>query len=208
VVLVSSRRPSPIFLLSPADCSGRRAAMLLRPGADFLQAVALRDGKLTLGDAFAFLSGLYFRGKIAYARRFGPRSSFVITTTRGLQPPDTIVTAELLIEFADSDVRVDNRAYRGPLERDVARLPAEGRVVLLGSVATGKYVDVLSPLLGARLHFPRDFTSLGDMSRGAILLRRAAAGDELDYHQIRAGDWRHRLTLSNRVPSLRVSRKR
>ena len=56
-----------------------------------------------------------------------------------------------------------------------ARVPADGRVVLLGSVATGKYVDLLAAALGARLHYPPTFIGRGDMSRGGLLLRSAAA---------------------------------
>src|SRR5262245_2357951 len=95
-------RRAQVFLLSPAYCGGRRATMLLRPGADWPLAVELRAGKLTLGDAFTFLSGLYFRGKITYARAFErpparqTPATFVITPTRGLMAPDIIVTADLL----------------------------------------------------------------------------------------------------------------
>ncbi len=134
--------------------------------------------RLTLGDAFSFCSGLYFRGKITYARRFAPEATLVITPTRGLQPPDTVVTADLIREFAGVDIASDDVRYREPLERDLralaARLPAGARVVLLGSVATGKYVDVLVRSLGRTLHFPPSFVGRGDMSRGGLLLRHAA----------------------------------
>jgi len=69
--------------------------------------------------------------------------------------------------------------------RDLAALPTRlgpaGQAVLLGSIASGKYVDVLGPALGARLHYPPAFIGRGDMSRGGLLLRHAAAGTELDY---------------------------
>ncbi len=55
------------------------------------------------------------------------------------------------------------------------------RIVLLGSVATAKYLDVLSGVFGDRLSFPSDFVGRGDMSRGALMLRAAAAGAELEY---------------------------
>jgi hypothetical protein len=177
------------FLLSPAYCGGRRAAILLRPGSAVPLAQRLQNGTLPLGEAFSFLSGLYFRGKLTYAREFGARTTFVITPTRGLQPPDTIVDGDVLREFASVDVNAADSRYRAPLERDVTALsldlPPHSRVVLLGSVATGKYVDVLASVLGDRLHYPIAFAGRGDMSRGGLLLRSARAGTELDYAVVR-----------------------
>jgi hypothetical protein len=115
------------FLLSPAYCGGRRAQILLREGAASPLAVELRAGRLTLGDAFAFLSGLYFRGKLTYARAFtsgrpaAPPPVLVITPTRGLQRPDTPVTIDLLREFAAVDVSANDARYREPLERRARR---------------------------------------------------------------------------------------
>jgi hypothetical protein len=60
-------------------------------------------------------------------------------------------------------------------------------VVLLGSVARGKYVDVLLPIFGDRLRFPIEFVGRGDMSRGGLLLRAAASGVELVYHSLTVG---------------------
>jgi hypothetical protein len=180
---VSSR----VFLLSPAHCGGRRATFLLKPGATLPLAVRLREGTLTLGEAFSFMSGLYFRGKLTYASRFATEAGdcFVITPTRGLQPPDLPVSVELIEEFAETDIAAGDRRYRAPLERDLAglvtRLPPAARVVLLGSIASDKYVDVLRPALGARLHYPISFVGRGDMSRGGLLLRQAASGEELEY---------------------------
>jgi hypothetical protein len=180
-----------VFLLSPAYCAGRRAAILLRPGASSALATRLRSGTLTLGEAFAFLSGLYFRGKLAYAQAFGrwPAARglpvLVITPTRGLMPPETPVTPDLLSEFAGVDVASDDDRYRLPLERDLrtlsSRLPEDARVVLLGSIASDKYVGLLIDALGARLHYPPAFIGRGDMSRGGLLLRSARALAELDY---------------------------
>jgi hypothetical protein len=160
-------------------------------------AVRFREGTLTLGDAFAFMSGLYFRGKLAYARAFGRAPSpnanavLVITPTRGLLPPDDFIDDHLLDEFAAVDVSAGDARYRRPLERDVASLAsllgADGHVVLLGSIATGKYVDVLVDILGARLHYPRAFVGRGDMSRGGLLLRAAASGEELEYAVLTPG---------------------
>ena len=171
--------------------------MLLRSGATWPLAVDLRSGKLTLGDAFTFLSGLYFRGKITYARAFArptaqhPTATFVITPTRGLMAPDTIVTADLLHEFASVDVAAEDDRYRVPLERDLRilaeRLPADARVVLLGSIASDKYVSLLIRALGARLHYPPSFIGRGDMSRGGLLLRSARAESELEYSVLEPG---------------------
>jgi hypothetical protein len=177
---------SDLFLLSPAFCGGRRAQMLLRPGASSDLATRLREGRVTLGEAFAFMSALYFRGKLAYAKAFAaPESTFVITPTRGLVSPDAIVSIELLREFAGVDVHLDEPRYRKPLERDLTALARQGsvhdRVVLLGSVATGKYAEVLAKTFGSRLVYPSSFIGRGDMSRGGLLLRSAREGIELEY---------------------------
>ena len=156
-------------------------------------ACQLRQGQLTLGAAFEFMSGLYFRGKLAYASAFDPSfaQTFVITPTRGLQSPRLPVTAELLHEFAEVDVAVDEERYRAALDLDAAelarRLPADGRAILLGSIASGKYVDVLAPLLGDRLYYPSAFVGRGDMSRGGLLLRSSRSRIELEYVPIAAG---------------------
>jgi hypothetical protein len=198
-----------VFLLSPAYCGGRRAKSLLKPKSTFALAKRLEDGTLTLGEAFTFCSGLYFRGKIAYARAFAPDATFVITPTRGLQPPDLIVTADLIREFAGVDISEGDRRYREPLERDLdalaARMHADARVVLLGSIATGKYVEVLTAQLGPRLHFPPSFVGRGDMSRGGLLLRHAASGVELEYAVLEPAAKRHgprppKLDPRTRVP--------
>jgi hypothetical protein len=176
---------SRVFLLSPAYCGGRRASYLLRRGSTLPLAVRLAAGTLTLGEAFVFMSGLYFRGKLAYATRFAPAHTYVITPTRGLLRPDDLITTRALREFADVDVAADDQRYRGPLDRSLKtltrELPIETPVVLLGSIATGKYIDALKAALGTRLHFPSDFVGRGDMSRGGLMLRSAAAGVELAY---------------------------
>jgi hypothetical protein len=190
-MLSRSMATTTIFLLSPAYCGGRRATYLLREGATIAVAVRLTQGSLTLGEAFSFMSGLYFRGKMAYAQCFGRYTppALIITPTRGLLSPDTPVTAALLKEFARVDVDADDARYRRPLLRSVkelaAGLPTDARVVLLGSIATGKYVDVLCKSLGHRLFFPVDFVGRGDMSRGGLMLRAAASGAELEYATLR-----------------------
>jgi len=178
-----------VFLLSPAYCGGRRASILLNPKSQAVTTREMRAGRLSLGGAFAFMSGLYFRGKLTYAQRFG--DVLVITPTRGLQDPDLPFSMALLREFAVGDVSLDNPEYRSALEKDVislaSRIGATARVVLLGSVASGKYVDVLLPILGERLRYPIAFVGRGDMSRGGLLLRSAASGEELEYGPLVAG---------------------
>ena len=185
-----------IFLLSPANCGGTRAKQILSPRATFALAGALRsrDGA-PLGDVFAFVSGLYFRGKLTYARRFArpPEAGHpivgagvhVITPTAGLRGPDTLVTPTAVRAFARGDVDPDNATYRRPLEASARTLLAEigpdCDVVLLGSIASPKYVDVLAAIFGERLRFPIAFVGRGDMSRGGLLLRHARDGVELEY---------------------------
>jgi hypothetical protein len=179
--------PARVFLLSPAYCGGRRAGILLGERASFPLALELAAGRAQLGDVFAFMSGLYFRGKLAYARAFARSQDAVrvITPSRGLLAPDLVVSPSLLEEFAQIDVDSADVRYRGPLERDAralrARLPPAAEIVLLGSIATGKYVEALVEIFGTGLRFPREFVGRGDMSRGALLLRSAREGRELDY---------------------------
>ena len=88
-----------MFLLSPADCSGKRARLLQAEGAAHDLARRLRDdGGVELGEVFAFVSSLYFRGKLAYARAFarppaGLAGAHVITPCDGLRPPDSRLRA-------------------------------------------------------------------------------------------------------------------
>jgi hypothetical protein len=197
-----------IFLLSPAHCGGKRAAILLNERAVFPLAQQLRSAGITLGEAFSFLSGLYFRGKLTYAGRFarppaGESGIQVITTDRGLLAADTAIGAGELREFGAVDIRSDHPQYRAALQRDAARFGQvhDTDVVLLGSVATGKYVDVLLEVLGDRLLFPTDFVGRGDMSRGALLLRAARDGKELAYQPV-SGAVRH----GQRPPKLTARR--
>ena len=187
-----------IFLLSPAHCGGKRAKQVLSPKAAFPLAEQLRSKEgARLGDIFSFVSGLYFRGKLTYARRFaapdnvagpaGPSGSgvHIITANAGLREPDTFITLQALLAFAGGEVDPSNPRYRRPLERSATALAAEigpdCDVVLLGSVASPKYVDVLAAIFGERLRFPIDFVGRGDMSRGGLLLRKVQEGVELEY---------------------------
>jgi len=182
-----------VFLLSPASCSGKRAQQLLAPRAEFELAVRVRDGGAPLGEVFSFCSALYFRGKLTYARHFaappddGP-GVLVITPNRGLVTPETRLAADDLRDFARVDIDPEDRRYTRPLAaaaRELrARLPAPAQVVLLGSIATPKYVDLLVAELGRALLFPSEFVGRGDMSRGGMLLRAARAGTELEYASV------------------------
>jgi hypothetical protein len=187
-----SVRKARIFLLSPASCGGKRASLLFNSRADFMLAQRVRsESGAPLGEVFSFLSGLYFRGKLTYARAFeSPPSAAVsgvhiITPSDGLCLPDLMVTLEDLQAFGEVPIDVDEAEYRVPLERDAAalarQLDADCEVVLLGSVATGKYGDVLLPILADRLVFPQEFLGHGDMARGGMMLKRAASGVELTY---------------------------
>ena len=141
--------------------------------------------------AFAFMSALYFRGKIAYALQFAEvENIFIIAPGFGLVPPDWRITAERMKVLSKTEVDARKRNYRNPLKRDALelaeRLEPDAHVVLLGSVASGKYVDILWPIFGDRLVFPEIFAGLGDMSRGGLLLRAARANRELDYTSLAA----------------------
>jgi hypothetical protein len=180
-----------IFLLSPAYAGGERARVILRDQAQFPLARQLRQKSgAPIADVFSFLSGLYFRGKIAYANAFarparGTSGVVVITPTRGLIDARTRIRLDDLREFAAVDIHKSDPRYRLPIERDArrlaTRLPAQSEVILLGSIATGKYVDVLLGSFGDRLRFPAEFVGRGDMSRGGLMLRCAADGQELSY---------------------------
>jgi hypothetical protein len=193
--------PSRTFLLSPANCRGRRAQQVLSPNATFSVAARLRgEAGVPIGELFAHMSGLYFRGKLTYARRFG--DAWVITPDRGLVRADVAITLDELVRFGAAEIRIDNQSYRQPLEetaRALANADASTEFVLLGSVASEKYVEVLSSIFGTRLLFPSSFVGRGDMSRGGLMLRAAAAGTELEYVPV-VGAVRH----GSRPPKLPV----
>jgi hypothetical protein len=206
-----------LFLLSPASCSGRRAELLLGSSRIAL-AERLRSAEgAPIEDVFTFISQLYFRGKLAYARAFARAGTvdrrratiqgvdvsvpaavgsgvLVITTSRGLVLPHEPVTLETLREFASVDLRIANDSYVKPLEacarRIASQLGPDDDVVLLGSIASDKYGNVLTRVFGERLLFPREFVGRGDMSRGGLMLRCVREGRELDYVPL-AGAIRH-----------------
>lgn len=206
-----------IFLLSPANASGIRAKLILRDHATFPLALRLRDGGLSLGESFSFISGLYFRGKLAYARAFaqppphtqGARGALVITACGGLLPAETLVTREYLCKISSASVSLSDARYRVPFEHD-ARLLADGisprcEVVLLGSVATPKYVEPLLEIFGERLLFPAEFAGRGDMSRGGLMLRCVQSGVQLNYVPVATAN-RHGARPPKLPPLHKVSR--
>jgi len=180
-----------IFILSPARTSGERADLIYNPGARFDLARRLHRGEaLPIRDIFSFLSGLYFRGKVAYAKTFASpparlAGTLVITSNQGLVDVDQTVTLDELRAFSQSEIDLKNPEYVEPLQRAAKRIARkvgrDAEVVLLGSISTKKYVDPLLKVFGERLRFPLEFVGRGDMSRGSLLLRHALAKTELTY---------------------------
>lgn len=173
--------------------------MLFNPRAQFDLARALQTTGAPIGDIYTFISGLYFRGKMAYSQAFASdandvASSLVITPGAGLLPPSTIVTETQLRELASIDIDEDEPRFREPLERDARQLAEQAgpecRIILLGSIATAKYMAPLLDCFGDRLVFPADFVGRGDMSRGGLMLRCAEERRELEYIPAR-GALRH-----------------
>jgi hypothetical protein len=182
--------PSRVFLLSPANTSAVRGQLLLNTDSHFELAQRIRREGAPLGEIFSFISSLYFRGKLAYAKAFGNSPpdmppALVLTTSRGLLSPETNITLNELTQMSGVPIDLNDSRYREPLVRDARaladRLPPGSRVVLLGSIATGKYVDPLLEVFGPHLMFPGKFVGRGDMSRGGLMLRCAESRLELDY---------------------------
>jgi len=204
--MTTSSKRMKVFLLSPALMNGVRAKQLMSPHAQFTVAQSFRsDAGVPIAEAFSFMSCLYFRGKMAYAEKFASpppgwvgTGIYVITPGFGLVSPDWNLNAARMRQLQQTPVDPKSRAYRKPLEdhaealaKDIGRLDADACVVLLGSVATGKYVDLLWPIFQERLLYPRSFAGIGDMSRGALMLRAARSGEELDYDPIESMLFKH-----------------
>jgi hypothetical protein len=196
-----------IFMLSPAYCGGKRSQLLLRPQAQFDLAQRLRgESGVGLGELFSFLSGLYFRGKLTYSTTFalppvGVPGTVVITPTRGLMTPTEPLHLERLLEFAQVEIGLTEKRFLEPLDKSAQHLARQVgedcEVVLLGSIATGKYLHSLGSIFGDRLRFPAEFAGRGDMSRGGLLLRCVTEKRELTYVSLSIGA-RH----GNRPPKL------
>lgn len=184
-----TRKLRRVFLLSPARVDGVRAGYMLNPQARFALAQRFHGEGLPLADVFAFTSGLYFRGKITYARAFARVGDGdvvrVITSNAGLADPERRLVPDDLRAFGGVPIDPADPRYHEPLRRDACalarRLADDGVAILLGSIATAKYRDVLLDCFGERLVFPREFVGRGDMSRGGLLLRAARDGIELEY---------------------------
>ncbi len=179
--------------------------MVLSDRAQFDVATRLRNGSgVAIGEVFAFVSGLYFRGKLAYALEFAQppdpgaplagSGALVITPTAGVRGVETPITIDALRGFAGVDIAADDPRYRKPLLASARALDdeigPECQVVLLGSIASAKYVDVLTAVFADRLLFPVEFVGRGDMSRGGLLLRCVRSGQELQYAPV-TGAVRH-----------------
>jgi hypothetical protein len=110
----------------------------------------------------------------------------------GLRSPETAIATHHL--RAMGELEVESEAYVVQLRNDALAINAEiqvdTQIVLLGSIASGKYVDTLIDVFGARLVFPEAFVGRGDMSRGGMMLRAAKSGEELAYAMV-AGTQRH-----------------
>ena len=186
--------PWKIFILSPARITGKRAALILNPASELPLAVQLRTSAgVPLGDVFSFCSSLYFRGKVTYAERFAVAPAdlapaYVITSSNGLVPSRLRITAATVERFAGVPIDPAEQRNRAPLlasARELyGQLSRDTQVILLGSIATPKYVEPLLECFGGQLLFPTDFIGRGDMSRGGLLLRAAAANRELAYQQL------------------------
>jgi hypothetical protein len=176
------------FILSPATAHGPRAHLLRRPDSGSAFARRVREEGAPLGEVFSFLSGLYFRGKLEYARAFARSARdvegvHVITMTDGLLSPDARISTQDLERFALCPEGAD--AASDVLERTARaladRTEADAEIVLLGSVSTGKYTDILAPIFGERLFFPGEILHIGQLARGALFLRHARERRELAY---------------------------
>jgi len=162
--------------------------------AELPLARALRSaGGAPLSEVFSFVSSLYFRGKVAYAAAFGSppddlARALVISAGEGLVAVDETVTIDRLRAWRDVEIDARNEVFTRPLVEHAEALEraygATTRFVLLGSVASDKYVRPLTAVFGDHLLFPLDFVGRGDMSRGALMLRAAREGRELPYGAI------------------------
>lgn len=205
-------------MLSPANLTGVRASYVLRSDAKTDLAHRLQQDGVPLGELFAFLSSLYFRGKLAYARRFasaplGLCGSYVITANMGLLDPEAIVSCEQVREMAVGRIDADDDRYRAPFDLAsrslLEKIKDSCDIVLLGSIATPKYVEPLLKVFGERLLFPAEFVGRGDMSRGGLMLRAVEAQTELVYapviSAIRNGARPPKLLPIKRAPRMKGS---
>ena len=124
----------------PPTAAARARKQALSPNAQFALARAAavaRDGA-PLGDVFAFVSGLYFRGKLTYALRFAAppepgnadrrrRRARHHAERRACAAPTPTVTHDAVRAFADGDVHQDNAALPASARAERARAAARDR---------------------------------------------------------------------------------
>jgi len=189
-----------VFLLSPARLDGARATQLRNGRSELARQLRTRTGA-PIGEVFAFVSSLYFRGKLLYAQRFAvpPRAPgwvgsgvLVMKQNRGIIAAESRITLEHLLAFAATKIGAHEPGFVRPLLRDAEALAhvlgADGVAILLGSLATSKYTGPLTQALGSQLRYPEELRGCGDMARGSILLRRAREGAQLNYRSFVAFD--------------------
>jgi hypothetical protein len=189
----SEKRRTPsrprIFLLSPANASGIRGQRLLDATSQSELALRLRQTGARLGDVYRNISSLYFRGKLEYAQRFRnpphPAAGVQIITGVGLMLPETLVRFDEFRQLSAISIDARNERYRQPLVADLMRLRetvgVHVDIILLGSIATSKYIDPIESVFGEHVLVPRDFVGCGDMRRGSLLLQCCMQGTELEY---------------------------
>ncbi|MEP6692288.1 MAG: hypothetical protein ABJD07_14095 [Gemmatimonadaceae bacterium] len=201
-------RRARIFILSPATAHGKKGRVLLEHPPRTPVAKELREHGMPIGSVFRYLSGLYFNGKLAYARAFAqPPASmregvYILTTTDGLVPAETRISTADLERFAGAEL--GNPAGRAALDasaRELARAMGNAcDIVFLGSVAGDKYTGLLEPVFRDRLIFPRELLNRGQLARGALLLTCVIEERELDYAPV--------LTLRAEPKPVKVRRSR
>ena len=110
---------NPIFLESRRQIATEyeRAGSSGQPGAPTSRSDCASWTVFHSAKVFTFLSALYFRGKLAYARAFArpPASAegvLIITPTAGLLPPDTLVRLSRLRGFSRVPINVKNKLSR------------------------------------------------------------------------------------------------
>lgn len=189
----SGAAPKRVFLISPANVAGTRGKRLLDGTSPSELGRRLNADGAPLHEVFTYMSSLYFRGKLLYARKFcnpppGLPGVLIITPSRGLLRPEALMTRAEMAEISYIRALHTNPGFRDPLDRDARlladKLEAGTEVVLLGSIATLKYVEPLVAILGVRLVFPQDFVGRGNMSRGGLLLRCCREDRELKYSPV------------------------
>lgn len=180
-----------IFLLSPATAHGARAKTLLapEPRSPVATQLASADG-MPLGQIFTYLSGLYFNGKLTYARHYstpppslGRTGIYIITMTDGILTPEHRIGLDDLQRYAAAEKQTEDgrRALETSARALAETIGPRCDVVFMGSVASDKYTAIIEPVFGRRLLFPPELVGRGQLGRGALLFRCVRENRELDY---------------------------